>query len=236
MAPRTNVSKEESIKKNDPVPANVESQSTQVINTAISPPPAPTSTSGTPAREVVKEAKTDPTAAELTYWESIRNSTDPEDFKAYLGKYPNGEFADLAKLRVQRLARPASTAAMDNAGAAERARNTHTFEVRDASKTSGRLTVAPGLVTFEPKKPNEGKSLTIQCSEIKHIEQGQSTVATAHVNLFLNGKEGPLVFYTSSGGNGVVGVFVTGLPSKPVVDITRNVINAITEACKLAPN
>jgi hypothetical protein len=40
-----------------------------------------------------------PTAIELAYWETIKNSTDPEDFKAYLEKYPNGQFAALAKRR-----------------------------------------------------------------------------------------------------------------------------------------
>lgn len=41
----------------------------------------------------------DPKAIELSYWETIKNSNDPEDFRAYLRKYPNGEFADLAKRR-----------------------------------------------------------------------------------------------------------------------------------------
>lgn len=48
--------------------------------------------------------KTDESAAdERTYWESIRLSTDPEDFKAYLEKYPNGQFAVLARNILRRL-------------------------------------------------------------------------------------------------------------------------------------
>jgi len=46
---------------------------------------------------------TDRTAIEMNYWDSIKNSTNAEDFKAYLQKYPNGEFADLAKIRVRSL-------------------------------------------------------------------------------------------------------------------------------------
>ncbi len=42
----------------------------------------------------------DPAAFELTYWETIKNSTDADDFTAYLGKYPNGQFVTLAKNRV----------------------------------------------------------------------------------------------------------------------------------------
>lgn len=203
-------------------------------NPVTSSTTARTPTPGKQTNEVVNETKVDPAAAELSYWESIRNSTNPEDFKAYLEKYPNGQFAELAKLRVRR-ARPVGTPSSGDAAAAERVRNTRVFEVRDASKTSGWLTVAPGSVTFEPKKAQAGKNTTIQCSDIKHIEQGQSAVASPHVNLFLTavtGKEGPVVFYTSSGGTGLVGVFVKGLPAKPVVDITANVIRAITEACR----
>jgi TPR repeat protein len=33
---------------------------------------------------------------ELTFWNSIKDSKNPDDFKAYLEKYPNGQFATLA--------------------------------------------------------------------------------------------------------------------------------------------
>lgn len=42
-------------------------------------------------------------ANERTFWETIRNSTDPADFQAYLEKYPGGEFAALARNRLRRL-------------------------------------------------------------------------------------------------------------------------------------
>ena len=45
------------------------------------------------------DPKVDPAAIELSYWETIKNSTDAEDFKSYLAKYPNGQFADLARRR-----------------------------------------------------------------------------------------------------------------------------------------
>lgn len=40
---------------------------------------------------------------ELAFWETIKNSTDPEDFKAYLEQYPKGKFAALAKNRLRAL-------------------------------------------------------------------------------------------------------------------------------------
>lgn len=43
--------------------------------------------------------RVDPAALELSFWETIKNSKDPADFRAYLQKYPNGTFTDLAKSR-----------------------------------------------------------------------------------------------------------------------------------------
>lgn len=61
---------------------------------------------GTPA-ETATESKVDPSAVETSYWESVKNSTDPEDFKVYLEKYPSGQFAALAKNKIRNL--PTST-------------------------------------------------------------------------------------------------------------------------------
>lgn len=41
----------------------------------------------------------DPSALELAFWDSIKNSSDPQDFTAYLDKFPDGTFADLARRR-----------------------------------------------------------------------------------------------------------------------------------------
>jgi formylglycine-generating enzyme required for sulfatase activity len=49
---------------------------------------------------------------ELAFWETIKNSTDPEDFKAYLEQYPKGKFAPLArnKLRTLEASQPKTSA------------------------------------------------------------------------------------------------------------------------------
>jgi hypothetical protein len=44
----------------------------------------------------------EPSAAEMSFWEYIKNSNDPSDFQAYLEKFPNGTFAELARRRSQR--------------------------------------------------------------------------------------------------------------------------------------
>ena len=57
----------------------------------------------------------DPAAVELSFWETIKGSADPEDFKAYLKQYPAGRFAALANIRVANLessAKPAATPAV----------------------------------------------------------------------------------------------------------------------------
>jgi adenylate cyclase len=40
---------------------------------------------------------------ELSFWESVRNSDNPESLKAYLDKYPSGEFRALAEIRLKEL-------------------------------------------------------------------------------------------------------------------------------------
>jgi uncharacterized caspase-like protein/uncharacterized protein YcfL len=45
-------------------------------------------------------------AIELEFWSSIKNSSDPEDFKEYLARYPNGQFASIAQRRVAAVSQP----------------------------------------------------------------------------------------------------------------------------------
>jgi hypothetical protein len=63
------------------------------------PAPAPTPAPAAPAF--------DRSQMELSFWDSIKNSANPEDFKAYLAQYPQGTFAALARSR----ANPAKPAA-----------------------------------------------------------------------------------------------------------------------------
>ena len=52
---------------------------------------------------VVASAVDADTAVELSFWESVRVSDNPDMYEAYLEKYPNGEFVPLAKVRLEEL-------------------------------------------------------------------------------------------------------------------------------------
>jgi hypothetical protein len=54
-------------------------------------------------------ATIDPKAIELTFWETVKDSTNPEMYEAYLEKYPDGEFAILAKAKLAELNAEASS-------------------------------------------------------------------------------------------------------------------------------
>jgi len=43
----------------------------------------------------------DPLQIELAFWESIKNSKDPSDYRSYLKNYPQGMFAELAENRLK---------------------------------------------------------------------------------------------------------------------------------------
>lgn len=75
----------------------------------------------TPATNLTK---IDPVAFELSYWETIKSSANADDFKAYLARYPQGQFVELAKNRIATLtaaAKPAETTSspVTNGGQAE---------------------------------------------------------------------------------------------------------------------
>jgi hypothetical protein len=72
----------------------------------------------------------DPAAIELSFWDTIKTSTNPDDFKAYLDKYPDGQFAVLARNRlnaVQTQRAEENTRAINQANEAQNALAELTF-------------------------------------------------------------------------------------------------------------
>jgi Caspase domain len=81
------------------------------LSKAAAPRPAVAGGSAPPATPPGL-SRAEQAAVELAFWDTIKNSTDPDDFDAYLKKFPNGEFADIARRRIQKSA-PAALAALD---------------------------------------------------------------------------------------------------------------------------
>jgi class 3 adenylate cyclase len=65
--------------------------------------PSPSAASDGGDEEDEEEAST----TELAFWQSVDDSASPGDYEAYLEKYPNGAFAELARTRLEDLARTA---------------------------------------------------------------------------------------------------------------------------------
>lgn len=67
---------------------------------SVEPSAAPTSTVATPAAPAVDK--------EVVFWNSIKDSSSPGQFEAYLAQFPDGTFAPLARVRLEELkAKPA---------------------------------------------------------------------------------------------------------------------------------
>lgn len=70
-------------------------QADQLVIAVASPEAMPKK----PTTAAATSVNPDGAAFELIYWETIKNSKDPEDFKSYLDRYPNGQFTELALRR-----------------------------------------------------------------------------------------------------------------------------------------
>src|SRR6185295_14299926 len=58
---------------------------------------------------------------EREFWISVRDSSRPEDIRAYLDKYPSGNFASLARNKLDALVRPTRVAAAEPGSASSSA-------------------------------------------------------------------------------------------------------------------
>ena len=79
----------------------------------------PTTVQVTPAQQ-----KPDTNAIELALWESVKNATTAVEIQAYLNRFPNGFFAEVARVRIDTFARASAerVAAENNLRLAEEAR------------------------------------------------------------------------------------------------------------------
>ena len=60
-------------------------------------------TTASVSTNLTQTAVVDKSALDLEFWQSIKDSNDPDMFNAYLRNYPKGAFIDLAKIKIQKL-------------------------------------------------------------------------------------------------------------------------------------
>lgn len=118
---------------------------------------------------------------EMVFWNSIKNSTNPDELNAYLKRYPNGMFADLAKARLKTASAPlkerdeaaAAPATVTAPTEADFTKDAKSHSVRNGTTSSaprGTLYVSAVGIYF---KTDKGKNLIYKCSEI--IDAGTSS-------------------------------------------------------------
>ena len=77
----------------------------------LGPPPSSAESQAATQEAVVERAPDRLTAerlaAERLYWDSVKDSSDPAEIQTYLDRYPNGTYAALARVRIERLKREA---------------------------------------------------------------------------------------------------------------------------------
>jgi hypothetical protein len=65
---------------------------------------AQTPASGLPTTTAPPPPSTSVTQAEIVLWETIKNSTNPDDYKIYLKQYPQGAYVALANAKLEQMA------------------------------------------------------------------------------------------------------------------------------------
>lgn len=78
----------------------------------------------------------DPIAIEMKLWDSVKDSKDPEDYRAYLEKYPNGTFSGVARNRIKQYEKAAKSTSKENSNIDNAAAKTNAPTIRDKVENS----------------------------------------------------------------------------------------------------
>lgn len=111
----------------------------------------------------VADPKPEDHSADILHWQSIKDTSSPEEIRSYLAKFPDGLFADLARLRIARFDKDLAAPSPNNGAVA---RGDATSDPGESSKGkkavtviidpigSRKLEVSCGAVIEEPYKGN----------------------------------------------------------------------------------
>jgi hypothetical protein len=139
--------------------AEAQRQAELKAKAAVAPPPPERRTE--PAPQVAPQAKPAPSPdREALFWESVRNSTNPAELNAYLARYPQGAYAQLANARLAALAAAAAeTKRAAEARAAAEAEAKRVAEAKaKAEAEAKRAAEAKARAAAEAKRAAEAKA------------------------------------------------------------------------------
>ena len=102
----------------------------------------------------------DPKAVELSFWDSIKDSKQVEDYQDYLVKYPNGQFAALATRRVAAMSKTVSRSS-DSASSPAAASATPAPSATASAPTQ----IAMGTAPPPSPPPSSGPSIASKLEE-----------------------------------------------------------------------
>lgn len=123
----------------------------------------------------------DVSLVEMKFWESIEKSNDPKDFEAYVRKYPNGNFVELANNRVKSLEAAKKISPVDPASPSPNSSSKNeqpkiftsklTHNLERGSDHNGTMSISPQKIRWEEdgllsdKKDN----FSVSCFDISRI-------------------------------------------------------------------
>lgn len=91
------------------------------------------------------------TRVEITFWESVRNSTDPAELQAYLDSFPNGAFVPLARMRLAALEpRPRGRAESPSTGRMPQIGDNWTYRIVEPKRTQRPRSVFVKVTSASP--------------------------------------------------------------------------------------
>jgi hypothetical protein len=149
-----------------------------------------------PRTEVQMAPSVNDKAIELNFWEKIKNSSDPKDFKSYQEKYPNGTFSKLAANRLNGIETAHRRTKGDTGQKkTEQLENSFTdFILSQGFKvisgipllhaSDGSLYISPNGVEFKVtgKNPNPQYHFSISCADIiKFGRRGLGSHSAFHI-------------------------------------------------------
>jgi uncharacterized caspase-like protein len=147
-----------------------------VIATPVPEPvaPSPAAPLPTPATSAPGSGVSD---ADMAFWDSVKNSTEAEDYAAYLKKFPDGNFAELALARKAGLEQKAANRTVPTpTTAAPTPVEVAAIEIPEPEFESP---LADGTIVLSPKT----KAALDQYLAQSHAGQGDSTLAYFYVSV-----------------------------------------------------